>query len=128
MTQQSAGTYWVEIDGMPSTWCKTWSTTHGHFRLTSLRLGHLYRNDRGTVGGSAGGAECRGGARTTDARTTDARTTDARTTGITESHQASRKDTRALQEARQAVKETQGVNQGINKLGQQRQMNAAVAL
>ena len=22
---------------MPSTWCKTWSTTHGHFRLTSLR-------------------------------------------------------------------------------------------
>ena len=84
------------------------------FSVDIPEIGHLYRNGRGTVGGSAGGAECRGGARTTGARTT----------GITESHQASRKDTRALQEARQAVKEAQGVNQGVNELGQQQQMRA----
>ena len=87
------------------------------FSVDIPEMGHLYRNGRGTVGGSTGGAECRGGARTTGARTT----------GITESHQASRKDTRALQEARQAVKEAQGVNQGVNKLGQQQQMRANAA-
>ena len=30
-------TYWIEGEGMPATWCKSWSTVHGRYRLTSLR-------------------------------------------------------------------------------------------